>query len=489
MFLEEVERVKKQMNRRDFLRMAGGLAAGVALSACQPKTVIVEVEKEVEKTVIVEKEVEKVVKETVIVEGTPKVVEKTVKEVVQEVVTATPEPAIKATLEIWTYPRTENDAEIVYEPMMAKFAELYPNITPHVDVQPWGGRREKLYAAAAAGEPPDIWFATTDTVPAYIEKDVILPLTDVLTAEDLADYSESEIAAASMDGQLYMPLTDAEVNGIGYNGGLLAELGFDPATAKFETWDEIYALAEKAKSKGWYVESLNTMGWSEWITTLHEAGGTVYSADRLKCLMTERPAIDTLTRWVREYENGWVPLEMAVANVDESQGLPDYWLSLEQVTARTEDAACWRDVQSNPDLQYVIGHPRHMDSSLPYISGVVSGQGWAITKQSENKDAALIWVKFMIKPENLGLYSTLAGTTPVGNMARKYWKADPCVLEHVNRFSPYLFSDQDANTLWQESKVVCGPHFQAAVLGVETVPEALENITKELDAVLQEKYG
>ena len=144
---------------------------------------------------------------------------------------------------------------------------------------------------------------------------------------------------------------------------------------------------------------------------------------------------------------------------------------------------------ANPDLEYVIGHPRHMDASLPYISGVVSGQGWAITRQSENKQAALTWVKFMIKPENIGLYNTLAGTTPVGNMAKRYWKPNPCVLEHVNRFSPYLFSDQDANTLWQESKVVCGPHFQAAVLGEATVEEALENITNELDAILAEKYG
>ncbi len=52
-----------------------------------------------------------------------------------------------------------------------------------VEVQPWGGRREKLYAAAAAGEAPDIWDATTDTVPAYITKGVILGLDDLLSAE------------------------------------------------------------------------------------------------------------------------------------------------------------------------------------------------------------------------------------------------------------------------------------------------------------------
>jgi|YNPNPStandDraft_1061719.scaffolds.fasta_scaffold02675_4 multiple sugar transport system substrate-binding protein len=447
-----------KLSRRDFMGLLAGIGTGALLAACVPQAVPVTTEGE--------KEGEK-----------------------EEAVAAAPEAAIEATLEIWTYPRTENDAELVYKPMMAKFMELHPNIKPEIDVQPWSGRREKLYAAVAAGTPPDIWYATTDTLPTYINKDVILPLSDKLTPEDLADYSEAEIGAASANGQLYMPLVEAEVNGIAYNGALLRELGYDPETAKFETWDELFALGEKAKAKGWYLESLSTFDWAEWLVTVHEAGGAVYTEDRSKSLMTEQPAIDALTRWVMEYKNGWVPLEYAVGSVDEERGLPDYWLSLEQVTHRREDAACWRDTQSNPKLEYVFGHPRHKDTSLPYVSGLVSGQGWAITKLSKNKEAAVIWIKFMIQPENIGLFSTLAGTTPVGNKSKTYWKPDPCVLEHIKRFSPYLFAGADINTLWQESKVVAGPHFQAAVLGQETVEQALEAIDKELNALLKEKYS
>lgn len=407
----------------------------------------------------------------------------------EEVVASPPAAAIEATLEIWAYPRTENDAETVYKPMMEQFAALHPGIKPQVDVQPWSGRREKLYAAVAAGDPPDIWHATTDTVPAYIEKDVVLPLSDLIEPEALADYSEGELGAASFEGKLYMPLADAEVNGFGYNGKLLTELGYDPADTVIETWDDVYTLAEKAKAKNWYVEAISTMDWAEWVVTLHEAGGTVFSSDRSKSMMTEQPAIDALTRYVTEYENGWVPLEWAVGNEDAARGLPDYWLSQEQVTSRREDAACWRDIDVEPTLEYVIGHPRRQDKDDDLIAGVVSGQGWAVTKLSKNKEAAVVWVKFMITPEMIGLYSTLAGTTPVGTRSREFWSPEPCTLEHVGRFQPYLFADQDANTLWQQSKVICGPHFQAAVLGQATVEEALENIDKELNALIQETYG
>jgi len=62
----------KKLNRRDFLRVTAATAAGVAVVACQPKTVIVketvEVEKEVTKIVEKEKVVEKVVEATAVPE-------------------------------------------------------------------------------------------------------------------------------------------------------------------------------------------------------------------------------------------------------------------------------------------------------------------------------------------------------------------------------------------------------------------------------------
>jgi len=286
-----------------------------------------------------------------------------------------------------------------------------------------------------------------------------------------------------------MPLFESEVNGIGYNGALLAELGYDPATAEFRTWGELRTLGEQAAERGWYLENLSTFDWTEFLTTVHEAGGQVYADDRSHSNFTEQPVIDALTRWVEEYQNSWVPLEYAIGSTDEQGGLPDYWLALEQVTARKEDAACVQDVEANPELQYVIGHPRSIDGATDAVSGLVSGQGWAITKQSDAVDAALTWLKFMIAPEQIGMRANLAGTTPVGDKAKSIWTPAECTIAHVNRFSSLLFAGVDTNTLWQESKVVAGPHFQAAVLGESTVEEALENIKTEIDALLVEKYG
>ena len=78
--------MKKQVSRRGFLRGAALAAAGAVAAACQPKTVIVTEEKEVTRVV------KETIKETVIVEGTPQVVEKEVTKIVEKVVTPPPAP-------------------------------------------------------------------------------------------------------------------------------------------------------------------------------------------------------------------------------------------------------------------------------------------------------------------------------------------------------------------------------------------------------------
>ena len=59
--------MSKELSRRQFLRVLGPAAAGAALVACQPQTIVVK------ETVVVKEEVEKIVKETVVVKEEVKV--------------------------------------------------------------------------------------------------------------------------------------------------------------------------------------------------------------------------------------------------------------------------------------------------------------------------------------------------------------------------------------------------------------------------------
>jgi len=476
----------KRMTRRELLRV-GGLGSMVAfLAACQPQAV----EKIVKETVVVEKVVtqviKEVVKETVIVEGKPKEVTK----VVEKVVTTTPAPQMEAELEVWAYPETENDAVIVWEPLIIKFNEMYPKIKVNMDIQPWGGRREKLYAACAAGEPPDMWRGTNDTTPTYVQKDIIVDLTDMVMPEDLADYSESEIASGSYEGKLYLLMTTQQIMGYAYNVEMMQELGYDVEQDPIVTWDDLLTLGGKAKAKGYYAETVDTYSWPQWIRCIHQAGGTTYSADKTKSLMTEQPAIDLLTRYVTEFENEYCPLEGAVSTPEAANVLPNYWLQNMQATMHTQIAGeCAQHAANPPGFSFLMASPRQRSKSDPLTSGNNSGDGLCITKLSKQKEAALAFGKFTIRPENIGLFCTLQGTSPLGTLSQKYWKAADCSKAWAAQNAQYQFTNQDSQTLWQESKVICAPHFQAAVLGKETVEEALQAIDKDLNAKLKEVYG
>jgi len=111
-----------KITRREFLVTGATAAAGAALVACQPQTIIVETEKEVTK--VVEKEVEKVVKETVVVKET-QVVEKEVEKVVKETVVVEKEKVITATP---VPPKAESPmlSRMVEEGQIPELAERIP---------------------------------------------------------------------------------------------------------------------------------------------------------------------------------------------------------------------------------------------------------------------------------------------------------------------------------------------------------------------------
>ena len=110
---------KRNISRREFLRATALTAAGAAVVACQPQTVIVE--KEVPVTQIVKE----TVKETVVVAGTPEVVEKEVTKIVEKEVTKVVEKQVEVEVVVTATPELSLEA-----PMLANLVssgELPPS--------------------------------------------------------------------------------------------------------------------------------------------------------------------------------------------------------------------------------------------------------------------------------------------------------------------------------------------------------------------------
>ncbi len=141
----------KRLSRREFLRLGAMVGAGATLAACATPTPQV-----IRETVVVKETVPVTVRETVIVAGTPQVVEKVVTKEVEKVVVATPAPreVVKVT---WS--NTDAiDLQDGYNKMAEAFNEKYAGrIQVEVKNFPGGGWAEKLAAMIAGNDAPDIF--------------------------------------------------------------------------------------------------------------------------------------------------------------------------------------------------------------------------------------------------------------------------------------------------------------------------------------------
>jgi ABC-type glycerol-3-phosphate transport system substrate-binding protein len=224
--------------------LAGGATAGAALVACQPQTVIVKetVQVEVEKEVT--KIVKEMVKETVVVEGTPQVVEKEVTKVVKEtvVVEATPVTMEEKTLEWWV------NWGGIWGKACENVAQMYmfgnPNVT--VNVLKGSASVEKLLTALTGGVAPDvmtsIWTAT------LAMRGALLPLEDLMDAVgfDRDNFYDAQWTRGSWEGKVYgVPgIESAFIVGLGWNKNLFEKAGLDPETPP-TSWEEMRAFSDK----------------------------------------------------------------------------------------------------------------------------------------------------------------------------------------------------------------------------------------------------
>ena len=217
----------RSLRRRDFLKLSSFVVGSSVLAACAPK--VVEVEKIVKETVVVEKEVEKVVKEAV-------EVEKEVTRVVEKVVQASAE---EYELIYWmAWGSDAADATMAMQEM-PEFQDTLPGakltVTPSMNM-------ESLLTAIASGSGPD--GASNLPYPELYARDALIPVTDWIAASGSihpSDFLEANWTGAQYQNETWgVPCMECFVRyGLGIDQIRWEEAGFDSASLPV-TWDEVY---------------------------------------------------------------------------------------------------------------------------------------------------------------------------------------------------------------------------------------------------------
>lgn len=427
------------MSRRDFLQLTGGLMATTALASC----------------------------------------------VAPAAPGGTEAAGGSSELKIWVFPLTENDQDWLWKPLMETFKEEQPDIEANIELLPWGGRREKMMTAFAAGEAPDIAYVNTDTISLFGSRDVLVALDDLIAAEDWADYPEAMTAGISWEGKRLMIPTLFIVTGHVANKALLDELGWDPENPPY-TWDDLRTVGAQAAEKEYFLTDWNTWSWQEFVALVWQAGGTVLNEDATESLLDSEAGIEATAFVTEMFKGGMVPKEGAVGSAEESGALNmAYFFQDQQVIAAGNPTIIDQVTRQSPDMEIALVETwQHKEQVQPVGSGC-----WGMFKSTQNQQAALEWINFMIRPENQGLYCSVTGFSPPREEAFAHWDVDPLVREFVELHVPHAQLNQDTNFHWQLQKVIWAPHIQAAVLDVKSVEDAVRDADAEITAAIQEELA
>lgn len=107
--------------------------------------------------------------------------------------------------------------------------------------------KEKITAAASAGNLPPIIMLDYLEVPFYAQNGVVVALDEYITAEDREDFLPGLMADLIVDGATYALPYNRSTQGLYVNNDLLEMAGLSNAPM---TWDEFRAQAEAVKSLG-----------------------------------------------------------------------------------------------------------------------------------------------------------------------------------------------------------------------------------------------
>jgi len=484
-----------RMTRREMLRYVGLGSAASVLAACAPKVVkeTVIVEKPVEKVV------EKVVKETVIVAGTPKVVEKVVK-VKETVVVEKGKDIFQGELAVWHGWGNTHGGGLAMIDLTDRFMEMYPDVKV-LNVYDAGG--DKILTALASGEGPDTFVTSAQNIPVFAERGALMNLDPFVQRDnlDLNQYFNVAIEQCSWRDRLYAMTHHPDIRVFYRNRAIMSEVGLDPDKNP-QSWDDVHDWGvemSKQDDKGNYVRLGYVASWTagSWAHLFMQANGvSMLSEDGRKVMFNNDKSVDALN---------W-----AVKCVDDICGGRDNIVEFQEANATPQGKRFiwmfpldligmalygnWMTHQIsvvNAELDFGVGMfpggPSGEEDS--YVFG--GGTMMVIPQQAKHWELAWEWLKFLGSKEGGWLVQKRTGDISGRIDSAK----DPKVVqEHLGR-GPMVELFEKANKL-SYLKSPIGSQFndemtrmqEQILLEAMTVKEGVDSAAKAVQDALDEYW-
>lgn len=142
-------------------------------------------------------------------------------------------------------PSYSDSTQRLWEDVIDGFEAENPDISVNLEVQSWDNLETVVTTKIQGGEAPDIY--NGGPFAGFAADGLLYPVDEVVSAETLADFQDSFLANAEVDGTAYALPLIASARALFVNNTLLEQAGVAEAPT---TWDELLDAATKVSALG-----------------------------------------------------------------------------------------------------------------------------------------------------------------------------------------------------------------------------------------------
>jgi ABC-type glycerol-3-phosphate transport system substrate-binding protein len=304
----------------------------------------------------------------------------------------------KQVISIWTLQQADVNIQEAQKNAAKSFEEQF-NAEVQITSFPYAQLRDKMLAAVAGNEGPDILLLDQIWVAQYAAANYVIPLDDYLANSDIKaeDYFKGAWGAGSYQNKTYAIPFDVGVWAVlYYNKDMFAAAGLDPEKPPV-TWDEFMDYGTKLTANG----KFGTSNWGSGGDSVNcmtnaftvAAGGALLDDTGKKILINEEAGVKALEFWAGLSK---ISPPGTVGKTEEDA----FTLFTSGQTAMAMYGEWGQDTIAtrSPDLNYGV-------ANLPMPEGGESvgtfgGFNLAINAKSKNKDLAWEFIKYSTNEEN-----------------------------------------------------------------------------------------
>ena len=407
--------------------------------------------------------------------------------------------AAQTKLSLWHIWDTTAAQGKIYEEYVKEFEAANPGVEVEMVVTPHANYFQRLPAAIASGEGPDLFALTYRRLLDFESNGVLSPIDDE-AAGNMGHASVDALRQAWAPGSLESYQVGDTFYGVPLQFNIYAwiinanhfrEAGLDPVADAPKTWDDAHAVAEKlvlkddngritrqaisfpfVHSAAWYL--------LEFEPVLRELGGSILNEDQTESLVNSEAAVKTMQTIRKRFELGVSDKDIAASLDYYNEGFPTGKFSM--------------TIGGNWGIPRWVKNFEGVEESdflaiaTPTFAGArtatsTTGWAWAVFNGSENKEAAWKLAEFLTSQPARHLEQTGDIIPRAGWSESEAAKSIPqaAFWEDMLQYSQPLAKIRN----YSEVSEILKKAMEEILLTGNDIKETLDRAKADIDAVLQ----